>query len=238
MRIFSDPVEMHDEVRRDLFEMGTRYQTSTVQDKDVSSDARFRTIELFGYAYQLHDVGESSLRVMLDHVGADVPWATAEMIERLHGTGRTDVPVNPGKAWERRADFWGPFVREGAFAYSYAERWLAQLPYVIREIRARPSTRQAMITMYDQHQDMMNWGGRDRVPCSVSYQFAVRGGTMHVVYCQRSCDFVKFFPYDVFFTCGLLRHVASECDFPAGTMTHFLGSLHAFAGDLEGRGIF
>jgi thymidylate synthase len=94
------------------------------------------------------------------------------------------------------------------------------------------------MTMYDVHQDMMNWGGRDRVPCSLTYQFIVRDGTLTLVYNQRSCDFIKFFASDVFITCELLSYVAEMLNVKVGRFVHFLGSLHAFAGDLEGRDIF
>jgi thymidylate synthase len=146
--------------------------------------------------------------------------------------------LNPGEAWKIREDFWWQFIRNGVFSYSYAERWQAQLPYVVRELKAKPYTRQAMITMYDRHEDMLHWGGKDRVPCSVSYQFINRGGKLSVIYNQRSCDFIKFFLADIFFTLNLMRHVAEESGLEYGDFIHFLGSLHAFQGDLKDRNIF
>lgn len=242
MRIFIDPIEMHKEVERDLFEMGTRYQTQTVQDKVVDEDARFQTIELFGYAYQLHNINAAVLERFLVYCDLDVGWAHAELQERLFGLPQQNDcprrPLNPGDAWERRRTFWEPFLRGGKFSYTYSERWQEQLDYIVDELHNRPNTRQALMTMYDRHQDMLNWGGRDRVPCSISYQFMRRDDALHVVYTQRSCDFVAFFPYDVFFTCKLLMFVAAQLGIAVGTFTHFLGSLHAFAKDLEGRNIF
>lgn len=243
MRIFVDPVEMYKEVQRDLFEMGTRYQTATVQDKDVAGDRNFQTIELFGYCYQLHDATSQGLDEMLRISNVDKVWAHAEAIERLKPNiwgeihDRRNV-LNPGTAWELRKDLWEPFLRDGVFSYSYAERWWEQIPYIVRELRKRPNTRQAVMTMYDRHQDMMNWGGRDRVPCSLTYQFMIRDRALHVVYNQRSCDFVKFFTADVFFTWRLMTAIARTIEIEIGTLTHFLGSLHAFAGDLKDKDIF
>jgi thymidylate synthase len=141
-------------------------------------------------------------------------------------------------AWKEDRDKWEKFLRDGVFSYSYAERWQYQLPYVIRELKARPNSRQAIMTMYDVHQDMMNWGGRDRVPCSLSYQFLLRDDKLTLIYTQRSCDFLSFFATDVYLSVRLLQHVAAEIDATPVRFIHQIGSLHAFAKDLEGRGIF
>jgi len=237
MRIFTNPVEMVKEVERDLFEMGTRYQSSTVQDQDVADDPDFQTMELCGYAYMLTEFDSNNMFDMLDHSGKiNAEWLNYEDQERRYGT--TDRPLNPGLAYTFNGEFWEKFIRNGVFSYSYAERFQAQLPYIIRELKAKPNTRQAVMTMYDRHQDMMHWGGRDRVPCSLTYQFMLREDKLVLIYNQRSCDFVKFFPSDVWLTVNLLKHVAREIGKEPGQFIHMLGSLHAFAGDLKGKEIF
>ncbi|MDX9802896.1 MAG: thymidylate synthase [Dehalococcoidales bacterium] len=236
MRIYTSPMEMIKEVERDLFEMGTRYQSQTVQDQAVKDDPKYMTIELAGYGYTLLDHNEDEFLKAMKYIGFSnerINWVLAETYERLIGKER-----NPGKAWERDKEFWGKFIRRGLFSYSYAERWKHQLPYVINELMLNRNTRQAIMTMYDQHQDMLNWGGLDRVPCSISYQFLIREEKLVLIYNQRSCDFIKFFPADAYITCVLLKFVADKIGVEPGPFIHFLGSLHAFAGDLEGRNIF
>ena len=240
MRIFNKATDMVREVERDLFEMGTRYQSSTVQDKEVRNDPDFMTIELCGYAYMLTDFDHESLIKAATYSGYledKLQWLHREKQERLF----PDIDIcgmNPGKSWEFNRELWGRFIRNGVFSYTYAERWQEQIPYVINELLARPNSRQAIITMYDRHQDMMNWGGMDRVPCSVSYQFFIREGKLVCIYNQRSCDFHKFFGADVYLTISLMKHIADQLDIRLGQFIHFLGSLHAFAGDLKGREIF
>jgi hypothetical protein len=239
MRIFQNPKEMVKEVERDLFEMGHRYQSKTVQDQDVADDPRFQTIELAGYGYRLSNPDPEELLAMASYFDYNEDyraWMVAESRERTEGLAT--FAQNPGLAWKHREDFWGQFIRNGVFSYSYCERWQAQIPYVVQELRAKPNTRQAILTMYDRHEDMLNWGGADRVPCSVSYQFMIRAGKLDVIYNQRSCDFMKFFLADIYFTTALMQHVALQIEVPAGDFVHFLGSLHAFAGDLEDRNIF
>lgn len=237
MRIFTNPLAMIKEVERDLFEMGTRYQSRTVQDKFVANDPNFQTIELVGYAYSLTlPILETELMELLSYTGFSEDrktWVIVESRERV-----CEVSLNPGKAWEHDRTFWEKFLRGGVFSYTYAERFAEQIKYVIHELLDSPNTRQAIITMYDRHQDMMNWGGRDRVPCSISYQFIVREGKLVVIYNQRSCDFLNFFPADIYLTIKLMEHISTQTGLPMGQFIHFLGSLHAFAGDMIGRGIF
>lgn len=233
MRMYQNPVEMIKEVERDLVEMGTIYQSATCQDKDVSKDPRWATMEIFGYTYQLLSWTDKQLIEMMQYNKNNIPWAMAEMQERFDPTG-----PNPGRAWMQNENFWKQFIRNGCFSYAYGERWQEQIPYVCRELKQFPNTRQAIITMYDRHQDMMNWGGMDRVPCSVSYQFLLREGKLHVVYNERSCDFVKFFATDVYLTIKLLEFIAYDIGVKVGTFMHFLGSLHLFKGDVEDRTVF
>ena len=233
-------LEMVKEVERDLFEMGIRYQSKTVQDKNVADDPEFETLELYGYAYKLKNPSRQGfLDAILYQRGQDnnyLEWMLAEGKERTNPP--REMSLNPGEAWRIREDFWGRFIRDGLFSYTYASRFKNQIPCVVNELKLRPNTRQAMITMYDRHEDMLNWGGHDRVPCSVSYQFIARDDKLHVIYNQRSCDFVNFFIADIYFTNILLEYIAFETGYDMGDITHFLGSLHAFRGDLKGKEIF
>lgn len=84
-------------------------------------------------------------------------------------------------------------------------------------------------------------GGRK--PCSLGYQFWVRGGKLHVYYPLRSCDFFHHMQDDIYLTLRLLLWVLNECrkrDFTAGywyeimpgTFTMHCTSLHVFANDM------
>lgn len=232
MRIYNDAVEMAKEVERDLWEMGIRVQPETMQDKIVKDDPSFNTIELFGYGYMLTDT-ERSLDAMLDHFGANKTWATWDFAERVN-----PFRINPGKAYKMRDTTWAPFLRDGTFAYTYNERLREQIPYILDELVKRPNSRQAVITIYDRHQDMNNMGGKDRVPCSMHYQFAKRGDALHCVYVMRSCDLLEHFPYDVYMACRLNAFLAASLGLKPGMLTHFVGSLHGYQKDFAKRKIF
>jgi len=232
MRMFSNALEMVKEVERDLYEMGIRYQSATVQDQIVADNPDYETLELIGYQYTLKAFDQ--LDEVVQYLEGNLTWAKAELNERIRGS------LNPGKAWARDFAKWFPFIRDGKFAYHYPERLSHQIQAVIQELSVRPTTRQAVVTMYDVHQDMMNWGGRDRVPCSLSYHFLLRDDYLTLLYTQRSCDFLKFFSTDVWITCGMLNFVGDQLNLPTfgRRFVHSINSLHAFKKDLDAKGAF
>lgn len=232
MRIYQNCLEMASETERELWEMGVRYQSDTVQDLQVSDDPAYQTMELMFYGYTLTKFED--VRELVEKFGISLEWVDAEFAERV------DMRLsnkNPGTAYLKRNALWDTFLHDGVFSYTYAERWQEQLPYIIKELKTRPNTRQAIMTMYDRHQDMMNWGGKSRIPCSLSYHFMIRNGRLNLLYHQRSCDFKKFFAADVAFTLSLLKYVANEVQVEVGSFTHILDSLHVFAEDMP-EGVF
>ncbi len=228
MRIYNSAIVAADELGRELKEMGIRYQSDTVQDKYVGDDPDFETLELMGYSYCIQDAQD--LEELLAHMKMDVEWVHAELAERLDFASTNK---NPGECWKIREEFWKPYIRNGCLSYSYPERWQAQIPYVIRELQERPNTRQAIISMYESTKDMMNWGGNDRVPCSLTYQFFIRNGKLHVIYSQRSCDYTLFWASDVYTTVKLMHYIADKVGIEPGTFFHNVGSLHTFKANVE-----
>jgi thymidylate synthase len=228
MRIYQSAIVAADELGRELKEMGIEYQSDTVQDKYVGDDPAFMTLELMGYSYCIQSC--TDLEELLVHMGANVPWVHAELQERLDFAL---LNKNPGNAWKLNKEFWKPYIRNGCLSYSYPERWQAQIPYVIRELQSYPNTRQAVISMYESAKDMMNWGGRDRVPCSLTYQFFIRDNRLHVIYSQRSCDYTLFWASDVYTTIKLMEYIAEMVGVKPGFFYHNIGSLHTFRANVK-----
>jgi len=219
------------EVERDLFEMGINVQSATVQDMVVKDDKDYSMLELNGYGYKL--TTDEKLIEMVLHGGGDINWLKAEFQERV-----SDELINPGGAYKFKRDLWEKYLHNGEFEYTYNERIREQLPYILKELHDKETTRQAVLTIYDQHKDMRNWGGKARIPCSMHFQFIVREGKLNLIYVMRSCDFLKHFMYDVGLALMLQRYVANNLQIETGNLTHFIGSLHAFKIDLDKRGIF
>jgi len=233
MRIYVNAEEAFRETERDLFEMGQRVSSHTTQDKNVEGDKDYETVELFGYGFMITKISTPDLAAGVLYLKGNLDWAGHEFSDRT-----TPVYLNPGSSYKEWPDLWEPLLRDGQFAYTYNERLSEQLPQAIRELTLRPHSRQVVVTMYDRHQDVGNWGGKDRVPCSLHWQLAVRDNALHMIYSMRSCDFLTHFCHDVYFAGRLLMHVAGQIGVEPGHLTCFFGSLHAYRKDMKERGIF
>lgn len=233
MRIYQNFKEMFSEVWRDVFELGVRSSSDSVQNVQ-NPGMEYDMMEIMGYTYELTNTADfhSSFSPK------EINWLNQEFAERV-----SPVKVNPGKAWEYRKELWKPLMnRMGAFDYTYNERIRDQLPIIIDELRKRPNTRQAVMTIYSplHYGDISFLGGFRRIPCSLSYQFLLRMGAisekllLNIVYNMRSCDVATHFKFDAALACMLLNHVASKIEAKAGSLIHSIGSLHCFRKDSEG----
>lgn len=239
MRIFRSCIEAFDEIERELFEMGVNYRSDTYQDKDVSENAGFETKELLGYSYSLTEWDDkTSLLTSMPHLGGKaVNYCYRESRERV-----TPEIINPGMSWTERKEVWEQFLTpEGKFHYTYNERFNDgdQIHRVIRELIDKPHTRQAIMTVYDKHNDIGNWGGSQRVPCSMYYHFLRRGrDRLTLIYSMRSCDLYTHFPIDMVLAIQMLIFVSSSVGLVPHRFVHFIDSLHAFKKDWSKRRIF
>jgi len=236
MRIYDNCLDMMGETARDLYEMGCMRRTATVQDIQLAGEIEYDTKELMNYSFCLkrwRDAGQlfsaypqSSRQVVSE-------WASAEFQERI-----SQVYMNPGKAWTFRHNVWAPFMERnrGKFSYTYNERIRLQLRQVITELRKHPTTRQAILSIWDAHVDIAKLGV-DRVPCSIFYHFISetdREGNiigLNMIYHMRSSDFVTHFGCDVRLALYMLEHVAGLVQLPVGRFLMNISSLHYFRKD-------
>lgn len=228
MRIYTDFNQARSEIERDLVEMGIVVHAKSWQDKDVSNDPNFRSMELQNYMYMVIDPDPNILPAVQ-------PWADAEWIERLNSIveGKTD---NPGTAWKLRQDVWSNFLtNEGKFGYTYGERFVKydQVNVVINRIMQDPDSRQLWLAVWDVS-DIENLGGVSRVPCTLGYQIQVREGKLNLLYVQRSSDFHTHFVNDVYMAIQLQHYIAKRTGYPVGNFTHLIMSLHLFNKDTSG----
>jgi len=232
MRIYSKLSEAVKETERELIEMGTRVIVQSMQDKE----GIFDTIELQGYGYII--TNHAGIEEDFIKLGGNVEYLRQELQERV-----SPLWYNPGQAWSIREDTWSQFLEpSGKFAYTYNERFREQLMPLLKELNDKPSTRQAILSMYDRHQDMNNWGGKRRIPCSMYYQFLrrIRNGieVLDIIYTMRSCDIYNHYLYDVVLAMKLQEYVANALGIEPGHFTHFIGSLHAYKKDADKKGVF
>jgi len=233
VRIYKNLREAVQETERELVEMGTDVWPETMQDKKATEE--YQTKELQGYGYII--TSHSSKDEHFQFLGGDLDYAMADFQERV-----MDQWINPGSAYLLRDEVWREFLHDGKFAYTYNERIREQLPMIIEELKARPNTRQAVLTIYDRHQDMNNMGGKARIPCSMYYQFLRRKRNeqevLDCIYTMRSCDIYTHYIYDVWLAMRLQEYIANALGLEPGHFTHFIGSLHAYRKDYIKKGVF
>lgn len=115
---------------------------------------------------------------------------------------------------------YGPRLRGGA----------DQLATVVGLLRDRPSTRRAVIQIFDgadlleEHKD---------VPCTCTLQFLNREAGLDLVVYMRSNDVFIGLPHDVFCFSMIQELVARSVGINVGQYVHVVGSLHLYDRDAE-----
>jgi thymidylate synthase len=230
-RLFKDFPEAQNEIKRDLAELSISVQPETMQDIYVADNPMFRTNELQNYMYTVLKPDYTEID------GVHEEWIQQEWLDRLAGD------LNPGNAWKTRPEVWEPLMEkpnrvngklQGHFAYSYSQRMGGtHIRSIIEELKTHPNSRQLYLPVWDRVVDEDRRGKR-RVPCSLGYWFVYRDNALHITYMMRSCDFVTHYGNDVALATAMMQYVAKEADLEPGTFTHFVGSLHVYAKDVEG----
>lgn len=80
-------------------------------------------------------------------------------------------------------------VINGAYGYRWLQHWGPQIPYIIQLLKEEPTTRQAVLTMWDPHQDLFMRHWKDR-PCNTHIYFRVVNGALNMTVSNRSNDFI------------------------------------------------
>lgn len=224
MRIFSlYEDDIHSNILRDLLKRSVWVKVGRYQDKDVPGD-EFDTKEILNYTFMISDV--SDLNVVKEKLKPTLPWADEEFEERV-----SPQHINPGSAWESRRDVWEQFLHDNIFDYTYNERIRIQLRDMIDELKVRPMTRQAIISIWDRTLDNLH-RGKVRVPCSMYYQFLFRNNKLHIIYNMRSCDIMTHYKNDIYLAIKLLHYVAREAGMEVGDFYMNIGNLHIFKKDI------
>lgn len=108
---------------------------------------------------------------------------------------------------------------------------------VINHLLDNPLSRQAYLPIwFPEDTGVVH---KERVPCSLGYQFIRRGTNLHINYWLRSCDFYRHFRDDIYLTVRLLLRVLERLqgqsddwrDVQPGLYSMWITSLHLFTND-------
>ena len=132
----------------------------------------------------------------------------------------------------RLAQFADDGVLRGAYG-PRLRRWAGrvdQLDQVRRLLAAEPSSRRAVVQLFD---PVLDFAGHRDVPCTVGYRFSVRAGRLHMHTTMRSQDLWLGLPYDLFTATVLQELLAGWLGVELGSYHHHVDSLHLYDQDLE-----
>jgi thymidylate synthase len=107
----------------------------------------------------------------------------------------------------------------------FRQRGQNQVQNIIALLRERPTTRRAVIQLFDAEDIATN---HKDVPCTTTLQFLVRQEYLHLVVTMRSNDAYIGLPHDVFCFTMLQEIVARAINCEIGSYRHFVGSMHLY----------
>ena len=183
-----------------------------------------------------------------------VSYAAAEMLWYLSGTTDTTMLQAYAPQYKR-------FTEDGVHAYgSYGDRWRhdneyveeqieaaasekssklwedhsSQLETLIKLLKNKPESRQAVVTMWNAG-DLIHafLGDRNDLPCTLSLAFSLRDNKLNCVGTMRSNDIWLGTPYDIWAFCCVQQLVAEALGVELGWYQHQANSLHVYDRNME-----
>lgn len=158
-------------------------------------------------------------------------YAVAELLWYMSSTDKISAIQPYTKAWDRMSDN-GETVNSNYGHKIQSFYGFNQWGLCVDMLKKDPLTRQAVIHIKDAR-NYITKPTKD-VPCTLTLQFFIRNGKLHMTVNMRSNDLWMGFPYDVFNFCALQNLMAMELGISVGTYTHIAGSLHLYKRNYKG----
>lgn len=213
--------------------------------------------EVMGYDATLTNVDDNVLQSTVRRM--DPAYACAELLWYLSGDPSVEMMCAYAPSYKRFAN---PQTEDGMAHGAYGFRWShgrdfdvtqlamqqaedtrtrglvdgvhSQLDGVVKLLKAKPDTRQAVVTMFDSGDALHGLAGVvNDIPCTIALQFLLRGERLHGITYMRSNDAWLGLPYDMFCFSTVQRLVAQRIGVPAGTYRHVVGSMHVYDRDVD-----
>lgn len=116
------------------------------------------------------------------------------------------------------------------FFGAYGPRFRRDIVNVVELLRRDLDSRQAILCTW--RPEALTRATKD-VPCTLTWQFFVRRGTLELHVNMRSNDVWLGLPYDLFNFTQIQRHIAALLDVDVGQYVHHVGSLHLYEKNLD-----
>lgn len=117
-------------------------------------------------------------------------------------------------------------------ATAYGPRTWDQLQWVATELTESPYSRRAVVYIGRQNDlsalETQSDQRAGEMPCTETWQFFIRGGSLHMTVNMRSWDMVWGAPYDVGSFVAVQKVLANHLSVPIGRYVHNAGSAHVY----------
>jgi thymidylate synthase len=181
---------------------------------DESAPRGMKTVEILGAQIRLKDMRANILATPERDLNFRFMIAEWLWIE----AGRDDV-----KFIEQYNRNITQFSDDGnIFNGAYGPRLAPQWDYVINSLH-NPDTRQAVATIWTPSPSKSL-----DIPCTVAFQFLIRGGKLNLIATMRSSDSWLGLPYDMFNFSMIANGIAGKLGVEPGELIMQLGSLHLY----------
>lgn len=174
----------------------------------------------------LHNIGFSILEPLRNEI--NTPWrkwkqeyAEYEWQWYLAGDPNADEIVKRAKIWANMQD------EAGNVRSNYGWQWNreSQLDKVVEKLKKDPTTRQAVISIYDGKEQYTYY--KD-TPCTIAVNFYIYKERLCMTVMMRSCDLVFGFCNDQYCFSKFQELVANRLNIEVGTYYHFATDLHIY----------
>ncbi|MEG9525117.1 MAG: thymidylate synthase [Hyphomicrobiales bacterium] len=208
-----------DEVLIELYE-------KLLESGDTNVGSRGSTVEMLGVSVR---VAKPRARLSRSESRGKPFSALGELLWYLSGSDKLDFirPYVPEYVKDATDG-----VIHGAYGPRlYAMRGINQVANVCALLTERPSSRRAVIQLYDA-EDIAEH--HKEIPCTTTIQLHIRGGRLHVSVTMRSNDAYWGLPHDVFCFTMLQEMLARRLAVEVGEYYHYAGSMHIYEDYIDG----
>jgi Thymidylate synthase len=182
----------------------------------------------FQYPILLHSITPQRRVLFCPKRDANPFFHYMEAIWMLSGSENVDFPSHFAKNIRQYSD--DGITLHGAYGYRWRRAFeIDQIEHVIHMLQTDPTTRRAVISMWDPNLDL-DHNSKD-LPCNTHLYFRVVQGALSMTVLNRSNDMVwgmlgaNYVHFSI-----LLEYMADACGLEMGPMYQFTNNLHIYEG--------
>jgi thymidylate synthase len=197
------------------------YPALLQRSKETVAATRGETAEIIGV---LIEIKQPRARLSRSETRGKLYSSLGELLWYLSRSNRLDFIEKYVSRYKDESED-GVEVYGGYGPRLFGQRGNNQVRNVIELLRDRPTTRRAVIQIFNAEDIAAH---HTEIPCTTTFQFFVRNEYLDMVTTMRSNDAYLGLPHDVFCFTMLQEIIARALGRETGIYRHFAGSLHLY----------